>query len=110
MSKAASSRNPAFLDRELVCTGWKELVYLANRRAYGRGARPVVGGYMPTVLVKEGYVTTPHFVSRTYDISSDGQRFLLLKEGGGTDQTSAPPQVIVVQHWTEELKRLVPTR
>jgi hypothetical protein len=29
---------------------------------------------------------------------------------GGADQTGAPPQIIVVQHWTEELKRLVPTK
>jgi serine/threonine protein kinase len=37
----------------------------------------------------------------------DGQRFLMLKQAG-TDQTAAPPQLIVVQHWVEELKRLVP--
>jgi serine/threonine-protein kinase len=65
----------------------------------------------PTLLVKEGYFTTPTAnTGRTYDISSDGQRFLMIKEGGGTDQTAAPPQLIVVQHWTEELKRLVPTK
>jgi hypothetical protein len=65
----------------------------------------------PTMLVKEGYFTTPGgYTGRTYDISPDGQRFLLIKEGGGSDQTAAPPQIIVVQHWTEELKRLVPTK
>ena len=31
-------------------------------------------------------------------------------KGDGINQTSAPPQLIVVQHWTEELKRLVPTK
>ena len=63
-----------------------------------------------TLLVKEGHFTTPGTnPSRTYDISSDGQRFLLMNEGGA-DQTGAPPQIIVVQHWTEELKRLVPTK
>ena len=45
-----------------------------------------------------------------YDISSDGQRFLMIKEGGGTDQTAASPQIIVVQHWVEQLKRLVPAK
>jgi serine/threonine-protein kinase len=66
----------------------------------------------PTLLVKEGYYTTPGapFLGRTYDISLDGQRFLMIKEGGGTDQTAAPPQIIVVQHWQEELKRLVPIK
>jgi len=39
----------------------------------------------------------------------DGQRFLMIKNGG-TDPTAASPQLIVVQHWTEELKRLVPTK
>jgi hypothetical protein len=33
---------------------------------------------------------------------------LRIKEGGGSDQSAAPPQIVVVQHWTEELKRLVP--
>jgi serine/threonine-protein kinase len=64
----------------------------------------------PTLLVKEGYLTTPSNLGRTYDVSPNGQRFLMIKEGGGTDQTVAPLQLIVVQNWTEELKRLVPTR
>ena len=64
----------------------------------------------PTLLVKEGYVTNPGNPGRTYDIAPDGQRFLMIKEGGNSDLTAAPPQIIVVQHWTEELKRLVPTK
>jgi len=64
----------------------------------------------PTLLVKEGYVTSPGgFLGRTYDISLDGQRFLMIKQSGGSDQTVAPESLIVVQNWTEELKRLVPT-
>jgi len=42
-----------------------------------------------------------------YDVSSDGQRFLMVEEG---EQFSAATQINVVQNWTEELKRLVPTR
>ena len=41
---------------------------------------------------------------RNYDIAPDGQRFLMIKEGG--DNTE---QFIVVQNWFEEIKRLVPT-
>ena len=33
----------------------------------------------------------------------------MIKEGG-TDGTAAPASIIVVQHWVEELKRLVPTK
>jgi hypothetical protein len=44
-----------------------------------------------------------------YDVSADGKRFLMIEEGGGSGQTTAPPQIVVIQHWQEELKRLVPT-
>lgn len=44
-----------------------------------------------------------HTIRRT----TDGQRFLMIKGG---EATSAPPSLIVVQHWVEELKRLVPTK
>jgi hypothetical protein len=43
-------------------------------------------------------------------VSPDGQRFLIIKEEGPLEDTSAPNQLRVVQHWFEELKRLVPTK
>ena len=46
-------------------------------------------------------------VGRTDDISPDGKRFLMVKEGG-SDETSTT-EFILVQNWFEELKRLVPT-
>ena len=45
---------------------------------------------------------------RTYDVSPDGQRFLMIKDTAAADQTQT--SLVVVQNWTEELKRLVPTR
>jgi hypothetical protein len=33
----------------------------------------------------------------------------MIKAGGG-DASDAPPQIVVVQHFDEELKRLVPTK
>jgi serine/threonine-protein kinase len=60
----------------------------------------------PVVLFQGRYFTeTP---GRTYDVSPDGRRFLMVKEAGA-DLGDARPQIIVVQHWFEELKRLVPT-
>ena len=47
---------------------------------------------------------------RTYDVSPDGKGFLMIKPGGGPEQTAAPPSLIVVQNWFEGLKRLVPVR
>ena len=63
----------------------------------------------PTVLVKEGYYAGGGNVGRAYDIAPDGQRFLMIKDGAA-DQNVAPPQIVVVQNWTEELKRLAPTK
>jgi Tol biopolymer transport system component len=63
----------------------------------------------PTTIIKEGYVTaTAAVTGRNYDVSPDGQRFLMLKP---VSEPSAPlPQLVVVQHFDEELKRLVPAK
>ena len=45
---------------------------------------------------------------RDYDVSADGQRFLMLTPAGGAED-AGPPQIILVQNWFEELRRLVPT-
>ena len=46
---------------------------------------------------------------RMYDVSSDGRRFLMIKQAPTTgERAAAPVQLVVVQNWLEELKRLVP--
>jgi hypothetical protein len=45
-----------------------------------------------------------------YDVSADGQRFLVIKETPGTDEDPPSARIILVQNWFEELKRLVPTK
>jgi Tol biopolymer transport system component len=46
---------------------------------------------------------------RTYDISRDGQRFLMMKDTArAAVADSAPPGIIVVQNWFEELKTRLP--
>ena len=62
----------------------------------------------PEVLFEDDYLLGTGG-GRTYDVAQDGQRFLIIKEGGGDDDTSAQPQIIVVLNWFEELRRLVPT-
>ena len=48
-------------------------------------------------------------VSRTYDVSVDGRRFLMIKPTA-IDETAPPPSIVVVENWMEELKRLVPAK
>jgi serine/threonine-protein kinase len=47
---------------------------------------------------------------RTYDVSRNGDRFLMLKAGGAPINGDSPADMVVVQNWLEELKRLVPTK
>ena len=61
----------------------------------------------PTVVFEGSYATPQG--GRGYDVSSDGRRFLMIKEGAATGDAAQRPQIILVQNWFEELKRLVPT-
>jgi len=69
---------------------------------------PVFTYSTPEVLFKGSYFRSRN---RNYDISPDGQRFLMLKEVGQTEEGSAPIQdaLVIVENWFEELKRLAPT-
>lgn len=49
-------------------------------------------------------------LARSYDVSADGQRFLMLKETSGADERPPSARIILVQNWFEELKRRVPTK
>jgi Tol biopolymer transport system component len=44
---------------------------------------------------------------RSYDVSADGQRFLIIREDETTH--ASPIQFVVVQHWFDELRRILPT-
>jgi hypothetical protein len=45
-------------------------------------------------------------IGTAYDVSPDGQRFLMVK---ATEQASSATQINVVLNWFEELKQKVPT-
>ena len=60
----------------------------------------------PKVLFEGPYVPTPRSFP-DYDVSPDGQRFLMLK--ANEQAQGAPAQINVVLNWFEELKRRVPT-
>jgi serine/threonine-protein kinase len=63
----------------------------------------------PQVVIDGPYAAFPGFAGRMYDVSRDGQRFLVLKGTDNADDDPPPPQIIVVQNWFEELKRVAPT-
>ena len=45
--------------------------------------------------------------SRHYDVSADGQRFLMMKDNAAGDSSATPASMVVVLSWTEELKQRV---
>ncbi len=47
--------------------------------------------------------------ARPYDISPDGERFLMIRAAAPTEETSAPTDIIVVQSWLDEVKATLPT-
>ena len=50
-------------------------------------------------------------IGRTYDVSPDGRRFLMLKDSATGNSSDVPSaRFVVVQNWFEELKRLVPAK
>jgi hypothetical protein len=55
----------------------------------------------PTVAVNTPYFTGP--TTRTFDVSPDGQRFLMIK--AETGQTSLAPTIVVVVNWATELRQ-----
>jgi eukaryotic-like serine/threonine-protein kinase len=59
----------------------------------------------PRVLFQGQFLLTPA-TTPNYDVSPDGQRFLMLRSGGTVE--AAPTQINVVLNWFDELKRRVP--
>lgn len=61
----------------------------------------------PTQLFVPGYSVGSGTTGRSYDLSADGKRFVMIKFAG---IAGAPPSIIVVQHFNEELKRVAPAK
>ncbi len=66
---------------------------------------PIFTAGSPVVLFTGRY--TSGLPLANYDISPDGQRVLMIK--AADEEEGQQTQINVIQNWTEELKRLVPT-
>jgi len=65
---------------------------------------PTVQVGSPELLFEGGFLASSSFWGRVYDISPQGDFFILIEEG----ETQPATQINVVLNWFEELKRLVP--
>jgi eukaryotic-like serine/threonine-protein kinase len=86
----------------------RELFYRTGDKvmAVDIATQPGFAAGKPRMLFEGSYLPTP-LTNPNYDVSPDGQRFLMLKP---TEQAeTAPTQINVVLNWFEELKQKVPT-
>jgi len=88
----------------------RELYYLTLKGALMR--IPIESGPSftpgpPTRVVEGDYYFGVAGSPRTYDVSANGRRFLMIK---AVNETSTPASLVVVQRWIDELQREVQTR
>jgi hypothetical protein len=85
----------------------RELFYRSGKKmmAVEVTTQPTFSAGKPKVLFEGPYVPTPRSFP-DYDVSPDGERFLMLKAGESEERTST--QINVVLNWFEELKQKVP--
>jgi serine/threonine-protein kinase len=67
--------------------------------------KPTFAAAKPKLLFERHYEASPQSFLANYDVSPDGQRFLMIK---ASEQEQAATQINVVQNGFEELKRRVP--
>ena len=64
----------------------------------------------PEVVVEGPYLSP--YRGRNYEVSGDGERFLMIRAADPTPDAAAEelprPRIIVVENWFEELKQRVP--
>jgi Tol biopolymer transport system component len=86
----------------------RELFYRSGNRlmAVDITTQPGFAAGKPRMLFEGQYRPTP-LTNPNYDVSPDGQRFLMVKPG--EQEQEAPTQINVVLNWFEELNQKVPT-
>jgi serine/threonine-protein kinase len=93
--------------RPLWARSGKELFYLDGANAITSvpiQTAPTFSAGNPTTLFGRPYFLSGGDPGRSYDVSPDSQRFLMIKTTVTGDQTSTSPSMVVVLNWFEELK------
>ena len=93
----------------------RELFYMVGARIEGAGMReimsvPIQPGATFTFGPAKTVVRGPYLYpqgGRPYDVAKDG-RFLMIKDARPSEEVNAPRQIVVVQNWFDELKRILP--
>jgi serine/threonine-protein kinase len=100
--------SPAHGSEPMWTQGGRELVYREGEKVMAVSIDLATGASgPPRVLFSGPYPDNPGWTRpRSYDVTPDGERFLLTKLPGEQPR----PRVMVVLNWQEELKQRVPSR
>ena len=88
----------------------KELFYLDGANAMTAvsvNTAPTFAAGPPTKLFNGRYFSD--LLSGGYDVSPDGQRFLMIEDRASGGEPSTLPSVVVILNWAEELKAKLPS-
>jgi eukaryotic-like serine/threonine-protein kinase len=100
-------------DRPAWSRGGKELFYATLKgtiMAVAYDDMPTFAARTPVRLFDWPTIATPG-QGRTFDVSRDGKRFLMIKEGASSEGSKAPPAAITVSlNWIEELREKLPPK
>ena len=90
--------------RPLWARNSHELFYLSPTGALMRvgAARGLTwAATAPTKLFEGLYGAAAFYSRRTYDVSPDGRRFLMVKDSAAGDPNATPASMVVVLNWLE---------
>jgi serine/threonine-protein kinase len=111
VTKGASQVSTDGGTRPLWARDGQELFYLTPTDALmrvGVARGPTWAATAPTKLFERHYGAAAFHFGRTYDVSPDGRRFLMIKDSATGDPNVTPASIVVVLNWFEELKQRVP--
>ncbi len=72
-------------------------------------SQPTVGFGRPVPLAAGLPASMGPTSPRNHDVAPEDSRFVAVLPGGLEDDASSRNQIVIVQNWFEELRRLVPT-
>jgi len=86
----------------------RELFYLSNNKvmSVSIASDGSFAAGNPQMVFEGSYVAPLN--GRTYDVSPDGKRFLMIKNARRSDATATSQELILILNWFEELKQRVP--
>ena len=70
----------------------------------------IAGAEVARQLIEGPFLSSPGNTMRTFDVSPDGNRFLMTKDARQTPTFAVSASLTVILNWVDELRRIAPSR